>query len=46
VERTSEAIGENIARRQREEMQKAIQLNRLALVSKPIPVLAGEMEAT
>jgi hypothetical protein len=46
VERTSEAMGENIARRQREEMQKPIQLNRPVLVSKPIPILEVEMEST
>lgn len=46
VERTAEAIGEDIARRQREEMQKAIQLDLPVLVGKPIPVLYVEMDGT
>lgn len=46
VERTAEAIGEDIARRQREEMQKAIQLDLPVLAGKPIPVLYVEMDGT
>jgi hypothetical protein len=46
VERTAEAIGEDIARRQREEMQQAIQLDLPVVVGKPIPVLYVEMDGT
>jgi len=46
VERTAEAIGEDIAQRQREEMQKAVQLDIPAVVGKPIPVLCVEMDGT
>ena len=45
VERTAEAIGEDIAQREQEEMQKAIQLD-LPVVGKPIPVLYVEMDGT
>ena len=44
VERTAEAIGEDIARRQREEMEKAMQLRLPVLMGKPIPVLYVEMD--
>ena len=46
VERTAEAIGDDIALRQREEMQQAIQLDIPAVVGKPIPVLYIEMDGT
>ena len=46
VERTAEAIGEDIARRVQEEMQKAVQLDIPAVVGKPIPVLYVEMDGT
>ena len=46
VERTAEAIGEDIALRQREQMQKAVQLDIPAVVGKPIPVLYVEMDGT
>ena len=39
VERTAEAIGEDIALRQREQMQQAVQLDIPAVVGKPVPVL-------
>jgi hypothetical protein len=46
VERTAEAIGEDIARREREEIEKAIQLDLPVIVGKPIPVLYIEMDGT
>ena len=46
VERTAEAIGEDIAQREREEMQKAIQLDLPVVAGKPIPVLYVEMDGT
>ena len=46
VERTAEAIGEDIARREREEIETAIQLDLPAVVGKPIPVLYVEMDGT
>ncbi|MHB1938078.1 MAG: ISKra4 family transposase [Acidobacteriaceae bacterium] len=46
VERTAEAIGEDIAQRQREQMQQAIQLDIPAVVGKPVPVLYIEMDGT
>ena len=46
VERTAEAIGEDIARRQREEIEKAMQLHLPVLVGKPMPVLYVEMDGT
>ena len=39
VERTAEAIGEDIAQREREEIEKAIQLDLSVVLGKPIPVL-------
>jgi len=46
VERIAEAIGEEIAQREREQMQKAIQLDLPVIVGKPIPVLYVEMDGT
>ena len=46
VERTAEAIGEDIAQREREEIEKAIQLNLPVVLGKPIPVLYVEMDGT
>jgi hypothetical protein len=46
VERIAEAIGEDIAQREREQMQKAIQLDLPVIVGKPIPVLYVEMDGT
>jgi hypothetical protein len=46
VERTAEAVGEDIARREREEIDKAIQLNLPVVLGKPIPVLYVEMDGT
>lgn len=46
IERTAEAIGEDIAQREREEIEKAIQLDLPVVVGKPIPVLYAEMDGT
>jgi hypothetical protein len=46
VERIAEAIGEDIAQREREQIQKAIQLDLPVIVGKPIPVLYIEMDGT
>jgi hypothetical protein len=46
IERIAEAIGEDIARREREEIEKAIQLDLPVVVGKPIPVLYVEMDGT
>ncbi|MGC9222633.1 MAG: hypothetical protein ACP5E2_01835, partial [Terracidiphilus sp.] len=46
VERTAEAIGEDIAEREREQIEKAIQLDLPVVLGKPIPVLYIEMDGT
>jgi hypothetical protein len=46
VERTAEAIGENIAALQQEEMQRAVQLDLPMVVGKPIPILYVQMDGT
>ena len=46
VERTAEAIGEDIAQRERQQIKKAIQMELPAVVGKPIPVLYVEMDGT
>jgi hypothetical protein len=46
VERTAEAIGEDIAQRERKEIEKAIQLDLPVFLGKPIPVLYIEMDGT
>jgi len=46
VERIAEAIGEEIAQREREQMQKTIQLDLPVIVGKPVPVLYVEMDGT
>jgi hypothetical protein len=46
VERTAETVGEDIARCEREEIEKAIQLDLPVVVGKPIPVLYVEMDGT
>jgi hypothetical protein len=46
VERTAEVIGEDIARRERAEIQKALQLDLPALVGAPTPVLYVQMDGT
>ena len=46
VERTAEAIGANLARREQEEIQKAFQLELPAVAGEPIPILYVEMDGT
>ena len=46
VERIAEAIGEDIAQHEREQMQKTIQLDLPVIVGKPVPVLYVEMDGT
>ena len=46
VERTAEAIGDDIAQRQQEEMQRAVQLELPIVVGKPIPILYVQMDGT
>ena len=46
VERTAEAIGEDIAQLEREQIEKAIQLDLPVILGKPIPVLYVEMDGT
>jgi hypothetical protein len=46
VERTAEAIGADIAQREQEEIQKALQLDLPAVVGEPIPILYVQMDGT
>lgn len=46
VERTAEAIGEDIAAGQRTEMQRAMQLDLPVIVGEPIPFLYVQMDGT
>ena len=46
VERTAEAIGGDIARGERQEIQQAVQLDLPILVGKPIPILYVQMDGT
>ena len=46
VERTAEAVGEDIARQQQEEMGRALQLDLPVVVGKPVPILYVEMDGT
>jgi len=46
VERTAEAIGENIAVHEREQMQRAVQLDLPIVVGEPIPILYVQMDGT
>jgi hypothetical protein len=46
VERTAEAIGEQIAAREQEEMQRALQLPLPVVMGEPIPILYIEMDGT
>ena len=46
VERTAETIGEDIAQREREEIEKAMQLDLPVIVGKPIPILYVQMDGT
>jgi len=46
VERNAEAIGADIAQREREQIEKAIQLDLPVVLGKPIPILYVEMDGT
>jgi hypothetical protein len=46
VERTAEAIGEDIARRQQHEMQRAVQLDLPVIVGEAVPLLYVQMDGT
>ena len=46
VERIAEAIGADIAHREHEEMQQALQLDLPAIVGEPIPILYVQMDGT
>lgn len=46
VERTAEAVGEDIAARERQEIQRAVQLDLPVLVGEPIPILYVELDGT
>ena len=46
VERTAEAIGEDIAAREQEEIQRAVQLDLPRAVGEPIPILSVQMDGT
>ena len=46
VERTSEAIGEDIAAREQVEIQRAVQLDLPVIVGEPIPVLYVQVDGT
>ncbi len=46
VERTAEAIGGDIAQRQQQEIQRAVQLDLPIVVGQPIPILYVQMDGT
>lgn len=46
VERTAEAIGEDIAAREQEEIQRALQLDLPMIVGEPVPFLYVQMDGT
>ena len=46
VERTAEAIGEHVAAREQEEIQRAVQLDLPVIVGEPIPILYVQMDGT
>jgi len=46
VERTAEAIGENIAAREREEIQRAVQLDLPMVLGEAVPILYVQMDGT
>jgi len=46
VERTAEAIGENIAAGEQEEIQRAVQLDLPIVVGQPVPILYVQMDGT
>jgi len=46
VERTAEAIGDDIAHDQRQEMRRAVQLDLPIVVGQPVPILYVQMDGT
>ncbi len=46
MERVAEAIGEDIARREQQEIHKAVQLGPPVIVGEPIPILYVQMDGT
>jgi hypothetical protein len=46
VERTAEAIGEDIARCQQQEVQRAVQLDLPIVLGEPVPILYVQMDGT
>jgi hypothetical protein len=46
VERTAEAIGNDIARREQQEVQRAVQLDLPIVMGAPVPILYVEMDGT
>ena len=46
VERTAEAIGEHVAQREQQAIQRAMQLDLPVLVGEPIPILYVQMDGT
>lgn len=46
VERTAEAVGEHIAAREQEDIQRAMQLDLPVIVVEPIPILYVQMDGT
>jgi hypothetical protein len=46
VERTAEAIGEDIATREQQQIQKAVQLDLRMAAAEPVPILYVEMDGT
>jgi hypothetical protein len=46
VERTAEAIGSDIAKREQQEIRRAVQLDLPIVVGKPIPILYVQMDGT
>ncbi len=46
VERVAEAVGADIAARERDEIQRAMQLNLSMVVGEPIPIMYVEMDGT
>jgi hypothetical protein len=46
VERAAEAVGENVAAREQEEIQRAVQLDLPMVVGQPVPILYVQMDGT
>jgi hypothetical protein len=46
VERTAESVGQDLARREQEEIQRAVQLDLPIVVGEPVPILYVEMDGT